>query len=425
MPAGRRKSEMDLQIAMTSPSVVLSTGPPSSPERRPRLTEEQIARLQPTDVRRLLGRPARVPAIRQSVMGDLLRCPRMFLLRHRMGLDRTFYAEPITQGSLFHVYMEHLYSGHDWSTSQAAAARRTEEYREELLSFMDTHPDSDCTWVDRAIRQLEKDFAVATAMARYYYECYPPHPDWECVETELEITARVSLDGRQPISLGGRLDMLLFDRGARLAPTPGYYILDYKTVDASRDLYETALIRSFSGQSRLYRWLAGLWLKQQGRAEPLLGMIHCFIRRPSIRPCRKDCDLVDGRPSGEPVLENYIRRVRDWYMGTGEYSTYDAARRTSPPAIRSVTMFTGPVPDPELVHQISQAIRYARALPVLGNYPRNSAACQAYGRTCQYLDLCSAPPAHWREILMHSPLTFDEDSVSSSKQDDTNGDTRT
>lgn len=371
----------------------------------------------------------RSPAIRQSNIGTYRGCRRWFLFSQRLGLVRPSYPRAATIGTLFHKMVETLYSGDgSWDQACMAVANTLMASGNLLQDWVDNH-GGDPTILQAQLDSQEKDAALAKAMAHYFLVTYPRDPRWETVAVEADIEVQVQSGVSPGITapIAGRIDRLIYDPGLLLKDTPGYWLVDYKTLDGKRPTRPYARALKFSTQKSLYRLLATAWLQKMDRPEPLLGCVYCLMARPGISFGSYDRDFAEEtRPLksgprrgqmvtektyfGAPLLDYYIERCRRWLMAEGEFSKHLIARTENPVTMRPTFPFTGKLVDGELANVLYEQSRACRAAPLLSTYYRDAGHCVLRsGKPCPYLALCESDPELWAGIVEAEHLIVGED----------------
>lgn len=375
--------------------------------------------------------PLRSPPIRQSLIHNYRGCPRYFLLADRCGIRKPERKPPALVGAFFHDFVATYYNTIDFEKAASAAAIRAESERGRWQEWV--HDGGDPSVADGITDEIDDAYHKAYAMARYFTEEHLPI-DWTPVGSEIEFSVTLGAEATGRYSIGtpveGRIDRIVYDHGGKLLhERPGYWIVEYKTCDARFDLAGEALRHARSLQVQLYRIGATEHLRQpDGSTGPLLGVLLCLIKRPSIKLCGVDraCEVTvralksgprkgqmteDRKYSGPPLIANYCTRMRTWYEGTGEYAKLAAERGgpTSKPVLRVAVPFGGkPLLPDSLVNVLYLQHRASTAAPLLSTFYEHDASCVKYGRPCVMTPLCNSHPGFWIERMAQHGLRFEE-----------------
>lgn len=216
-------------------------------------------------------------------------------------------------------------------------------------------------------------------------------------------------------------DVLLVDRKTGLL-----WILDLKTCDAK----PSERMRTFPYEPQAQHYINVLDQALQKGADfkgdtpidlsglRLGGMVHLVVQKPTIEFGMKDRNYTldespfksgprKGQPrnervyQGEPIFENYVKRVCEWYAGTGEYLHREQAEC---PIGLSVT-HADPVLDRSGAIFRSYTNRLQRACDVMldGSGAPEEAPCGSpvglYGGTSTYLPFQVAKYEDWASVV--------------------------
>jgi len=193
----------------------------------------------------------------------------------------------------------------------------------------------------------------------------------------------------------------------------GLWIVDNKTTGKSPRIQ--SLGASFSLEVRLYRLLAEAAYPDR----KILGFIHNIIQKPTIRlsaedrPFEEVSHTLKSGPRkgqvvtrkefyGEPMYENYVERVRDWYVGRGRYAHLGPDRVENPALLESWTVLLEEREPPELSVILTEVAKAGRANPDLNRYYRNCGSCVNLFDTCEFLPLCGSHPATWKPLIQEN-----------------------
>jgi len=195
-----------------------------------------------------------------------------------------------------------------------------------------------CVWAQCAL-----DTPISTT--GFSIRRYLTQPGLSVVACEPAITVKLS-----GVTTAVRIvpDALLYDSIKKRL-----FIIDYKTT--TKKPSERAQVCPLEFQTRLYSIAIMEALRTQTLQEEYGlpsdttygGMTHICVQKPSIRFSGKDRNTVTiektltrgpdkgvvrltSKMYGDPVLGNYLKRVRDWYTAEGEYVTEKLERETCP-----------------------------------------------------------------------------------------------
>lgn len=347
------------------------------------------------------------PAIRQSTILDWFRCPRLFLLRHRLGLrpKRVPRAKSLDVGHFFHRIMQYRTITGKTEPGVVACGREIDD----IITKLPVSDDLLSVDQDPSLLQadMERSLQLARVMATIFDEMNPQPEGPSVIETEVEIGTR--LRGMR-VDLEGTLDAL--DVGPE-----GIWIDEYKTCGGQETPLDRIATVTFEPQVLLYRVLAAAWAKANKITVPIVGVRHHVVQKPQIQFGRNDRSfqiikkILKSGPrkgleveekiydEGPPLFENYLRRVRDWYQGTGDYSDSKELILSDPRMVRCHTRFSGPLLSSETTTVLHEVHRASTAKPSLPRFYKNCLGCHRYGRTCPYLKLCQTDPVGWRPLL--------------------------
>lgn len=326
----------------------------------------------PEDARHWLQLPLLDLDVHQSYIRDFRRCKRFGLLRYRFGIDlATLYWAP-TSGTVYHLCMELACRGADWPTIVAQAKSDLHE----LAQLANKHGR------EYSSDDLHRALELGKAMAAYTLRHYPIGDDWRPLAVEEPV--RVLLKGGK-VPLGGRMDTLFLH-----LVNDNLYLFEYKTIKDDPAEYVKQL--PYAIQLRHYRVLAEAWKRKYNVTQPLAGIVYYAIKR---------CTLKFGtkKDGGDPAV--YLRRVTEWYDGTGEFEKHADVRKAVPLVRRELIPFGDePLIPGEFATDLYETQRAMRALPLLDSYPRNDDMClNWFGRPCKYRPMCHNHPRYWREIM--------------------------
>lgn len=316
------------------------------------------------------GLELREPPLRSTAQKQLRECPRKFLFSERFGLRHQGYSPALFVGDLFHKFMA---AGYLQTPLGDAEHRLIEEAVQNVTPLLDPQlqmlPTGESISDFRS--KVEKDAALARAMAEVFFSFYP-------VERTLEAYAIEAVE--QAVRYCDnviQIDLLLKNR-----QSGEYWIIDHKTTSESPS--DRAAVLPFEFQPAFYKWVLYCSQVGQGNILKLGGTGHNIIRKPTIRFCKKDASFAD-----------YVARVKDWYFTEAEKDPND------PPIMQSFIRHTGDFGGPEFTKKLADLQRASRGRPTLSRYYRDEHACFSFGRPCPYLSLCRSENhiEQWPEII--------------------------
>jgi hypothetical protein len=351
--------------------------------------------------------------LRQSSLRDCLLCKRKFLFKHRWllypRLSSTALSRPVKVGTLVHWLRAEGPGGLDDFNAMLR----------ERIAPLQQMVDGDEDPLGEAAAQIKTLLgaaATAEAIARIVWEKYPDPEGIEilCKETELRTGLLVpdAAGNPIPVDLEGVVDLAI-----RVPSTNRVWIRDIKV--SSRDYDYTMTGYAFGLQARFYRLLLESFLfarEHEGKDDPgervgdvnrVFGFVVDYIRMPTITFCGQDRDYVDREKVlsrgprkgqtvqereyfGEPKMDNYIQRCRQWYaeQGEGAIASFHVA-------------FTEPLLCEEFYQHLRVGMAYTGCPPDPKLFPRDptTSVCKSYQRTCEYYPLCCSDWAAWEQII--------------------------
>lgn len=286
------------------------------------------------------------PPVRSSDYG-LSANPFLYLMRRRFGVVPIFdYSEALSRGSWWHQAAELMHLPPDEADALFTTAWQDRE--DELLDACEARggvkPDKFLererhdyltarAWFDAALQIPLKDNAGQTFDN---WHTYLEGKHLRIVGTEITIRTHDSAI---------MCDALMLDDEDRL------WIVDYKTTSSSAtdrlatcpDEFQTLLYTNVLAESiGAVRRFFGL----PPRAS-VGGMIHVAIQKPGIKFGREDRDCLEydhelksgprkgqierrREYAGDPRIENYVGRCRDWMLGQNQYLHFAEERAADP-----------------------------------------------------------------------------------------------
>lgn len=338
-----------------------------------------------TNINKILGTPNQttLPVVRQSIISDVMSCPRYALFRHRARLLRTEYKSAPEIGTMVHLGLSELYKGGDLVTATTNVNKYVDEQKAAIREFWRARNNMEIA--DKETAALIQDSHLALVLMQIHWEKFPLNSARYSV-TIVEKTLQHYM-AEAGVACQGTVDALLYDNQLK-----GYFILDHKTTSLSLHAFRAAF--PFDIQSRMYRWLVTRSLAEGDFGDvpvaPVIGFIHNLLRRPTIKQ------------KISQSWEDYLAECRDWYNGTGKHSDNLAKWEKDPPLLQTVTRYDEPLLPAELIDAVTYTGRALRCHATLENFPRFGSAtgmCKNhYGKPCTYIDFCSNHPINWPAI---------------------------
>lgn len=367
------------------------------------------------------------PTIRASQEERCRACPFLYYLVDRLSLVPAIrWSKALSRGSWFHKRLEFFHS-----PPQAVEVGMNQAWAERLAELKDlckaqaVSPDMTQATIDRE----EKDFKTAWTWFDIAsglpisqnvpsFNVYMKRPYWRFLGSEVGIRHKE----KELAPLVGTLDQLYYNSN-----TNTLWILDAKTCDcAATQRLETCTIEL---QTLHYIYI----LRQIIQTNPEIlkqwnvppdvtvgGMIHWAVQKPTIDFCDKDRDwTMDTSPlksgprrglprmekiySGEPKLENYLKRCAEWYKGEGEYANLASKRLTESPVNLSFT-YARVLDSEEAVAEYKERVgfisRYARMEPHPCNFPRTQFGMKtSHGKLTDYAPFFVTTVDKWPTIV--------------------------
>lgn len=347
-----------------------------------------------------LNLPVIDPPIRQSALGDLVRCPRMALYRYWYGLVPKGRKRAADIGTMFHKLMEYAYQGRDWDLSTQMLSSWMEKQRGELIDW--GKEEGRLMDAERMCHQLEQDSQLASVMAYLYKERHPIDTNrYEVRHTEYSFRVPIPVLGGAEVT--GTVDLLLWDKQEQ-----AYVIEDYKTTSKKITLWKDAV--GFKFQPRIYRIGVQLALNSGlvpgCESAPVSRFIHNVVYRPGIK--RKAWQTQD----------DYLAEIIDFYDRKVATSTRSDSKGKQvimwdhsdpapwgegPPMDRFSIRFAGELIPTAIQHILQHFVNAKRTPPTLDNFPQlgslHDLCNNMFGASCAYLSLCATPPTLWSEKL--------------------------
>jgi hypothetical protein len=367
----------------------------------------------------------RVPSIRSSDIG-YLDSPFQYYLSRRLGLTPIhYYSEALSLGTWFHNWFE----VHQLPDALGHYERKIAEARTDLEAKA-----SVLRWSSRQkadiIQQLEHD----ATHAREWFEiavdipignsgtlrAHMNRPVWKTLGREVFL--RVYHPKMPKTSLVAQFDQLWYHTEHNTLWVP-----DLKSTGQNpRDRGAKCPVEFQTWHYLMVLEMAlesGALHDQFPELPPNVkigGMMHYIIQKPTIRLSQKDRDYNEIRKEisrgpnkgsiriekeyyGEPSWDNYRKRVKDWYLGEGEYET---AHQSGPPVEISTTQFS--TLDDDVRHEyglhLSQLYELATKTAIPCSFPRNANSMGHHGGLTPYAKFYTLGIQHWPRIIREQQL---------------------
>lgn len=367
------------------------------------------------------GLVARKLPVRSSDYERVRRDPFGYYLTRRLGLtDGLSYSEALTRGSWFHVAFENCLK--PWDLQRRIREERLEARFEELTQVCRRTGIS----TEGRLRILEKEEHDArTAWAWWdVAKDLPLSGSYSTMEwlnlpfnevLGFEIPVRLKIKG---VECQLQYDALVWHKTQNKV-----WAVDVKTT--GMDPVDRAMTCPLEFQTQLY--LHGLSvLCESGELHRRFevpsnvgvgGFRHIIIQKPTIkfgladRDCREyEHELLRGprkgqveirrEYEGEPRIENYLRRIGEWYRKDGMYQhlegeegsrvTYSDISPTVLDDLNEVKEFL------ERLHFVN---RHATVSPEPKNFPRTVAGCTGRGKLSAMAPFYLCPVDQWPQIV--------------------------
>ncbi len=387
--------------------------------------------------------PNQNPPLRSSMVGSALSDPFQFYLTSRLDLKPALqYSEALSRGTWFHTCMEAFYQ--DPATASLFFDRKLQERQAELTRIMAEVGIPPTGHQD--ILNRERHDALTSRSWFFASAALPIIPVTGGGETESVIQYfrrpywRVpTLNGRASTELllgwwdGTNLSVIKPDLLVYHQDQNKLWLVDLKTTSLTpRDRAKSC---PFDFQTIHYQYVMDQLLRERVIQEPLGlptdvqlgGMIHWIVQKPPLKFGQGDRDFTMTRRTlsrgpragqtieekvfaedGEPRTENYVRRIYEWYSGTGEYTHERQDRLQNPPINLSFTNWRGELDRDSLseydwVKSRIKALCTCEPHPI--NFPRTGQSLvPTWGSENPYAELHHASPTAWPNIIRQNHL---------------------
>lgn len=378
------------------------------------------------------GYRTRRPAIRSSDY-DILTDPFRYYLRRRLGLtDRLHYSEALSRGSWFHTAFELCLEPPD--VAEASYEDRISDRMAELEVITDHHGISE----EGLIRiKAQEEHDARTAWAWFQALSSVPLPsssfngtfvDWMRAPMNRVLGFEITAYARNPISDSAPPIAAQFDALIYQPDTNKVWIVDPKTCSGPPSVRLSTCLLEF--QTHLYlkvldSLLANFVLTREydipADAE-VGGFIHVAVQKPNIkfgqadRPYEETPHVIQRGPRkgqteirrsyyGEPTLNLYVERLRDWYHCTGPFSH----RHHDEPIINRSIVNASVLRDETIQHEFMQRLQYVTHHATLTPLPRhfrmgNIQALRSHGKEHYLLPFYTQPVGDWPSLIQELGL---------------------
>lgn len=384
------------------------------------------------------GFVARTPLIRSSDSSLIRTCPFLYYLIRRLSIVPAIRdSEALSHGSWFHAYMEGWNPASEPGTETSSSlvelklAKRSEELATHCKLFGLAPTTLEAMLADERKRCLEAcvwaqcSLDVPIGASGLTIRKYFNQPGFSVVACEPVIDVKMG-GVRTPVRIVP--DALLFDSIKRRL-----YIIDYKTTGKAPS--ERASVCPIEFQTRLYSMAIIEALRTQTIQESFGlpadtsygGMVHICVQKPGIRFSGKDratatvekvitrgpnkgVTQLTSKMYGDPVLGNYLNRVRDWYIAEGDYVSEKLARETCP--VVNISYTTAPYFEQDHVISQTQSTieeinRYATMNPEPAYFPQFSDGCWSHqSGISDYAGFYLSTPLAWPQVMRDNRLIF-------------------
>lgn len=339
---------------------------------------------------------SRIAPMRSSSYRTFQTCPRQFMFRYRLGLEKKGeHAKALHIGKLLHTMVSGWYLGESEKACVGAAAVEHAECLAHLLDL--AAQQNGKIWgkpIEEVVRELEKQFALAHVMFVVFQHKYSGRNELRGCEplTDLiEQPLEVLLPGRA-VPLRGRMDLPLVNHA-----TKTLHIWDLKTLDAKEDTRRRASGVERDIAMHIYRELLEAHKPPEYKAYPVKSVYHFIMHKPSIHQKRAES------------WDEYVDRVRLWYDNR-DLKFRENPTECSPPMHLGQTLFRPTRPG--WVNTAFNDFEVACRQRVDDNlFVPNRESCFKYNRACPYLDLCEQDPVLWPTTTRaHFTQAYREDS---------------
>jgi len=226
--------------------------------------------------------------------------------------------------------------------------------------------------IAREANDLNSNYTKALAVAKIFWEKYPPAEHMETVCREEKIEGLIN-----GVPIIGFMDWVVRDKR-----DGSVWIRDTKTTSRKFESILTGF--QWSVPCRFYRVLS---LNREW-GKDVKGFILDMVKTPTIKMCGKD--EKNAAKWECTVQEAYIRRLKDWYAEQEDDSMKSVAIK-----------FNEPIWPSELNTTVEGVVLLweEEALPQWFSKDLTRSSCYAYEKVCPYYDLCNSDPVTWPSLI--------------------------
>lgn len=386
------------------------------------------------------GFVARTPLIRSSDASLIRTCPFLYYLIRRLSIVPALKnSEALSHGSWFHKYMEGWTPNAEPGSAdeldspfvKAALDKRLTELADygklcglspgSIQLMLDEEKKrclEACVWAQCALDTpiSSNGFSIRRYLTQPNFQIVACEPIIDVKLTGVTTAVRVAPDAL-----------------ALNTATRQLFVIDFKTT--SKSATDRAQVCPLEFQTRLYSLAITEALRTQTLQQAYNlptdttygGMTHICVQKPTIKFSGKDRNtaLVEKIPTrgpnkgvvqltskmyGDPVLGNYLKRVRDWYTAEGEHVTEKLKRETCPVVNISYTSASYFEQD----HVISQTEKtveeinyYATVPPQPAYFPQFHDGCWSHqSGLSPYAGFYLSSPIAWAKVMKDNNLIF-------------------
>jgi hypothetical protein len=316
--------------------------------------------------------------VRSSGISDMWKCPRFFMFKHRLGLQRKGYHEPaLYQGGLYHLLNERFYKGESPEKALLAASSFVSEENKKVTAMADATglmPDGEP--VERLIAKREEEFSKVQAFWLASVPVFFNSPIHKSGQYRVKHVERV-FSCRVPgisVPLRSKPDAILED-----ISTGELILVGHKTTsfEPSRE----AAAQAWGVQPMIER----ITVQAAYPDVRVVSYLHNILKKPPLKyPAKK-----------YPTFTDYLEACKQWYKDA------QAEDPNNPPVLQSLTGFIPTLITPEQYTLLYEAGRAGSARPAPDIYYKNPTACWGrFGRKrCQYHGLCSVDSTQWPDLM--------------------------
>lgn len=371
------------------------------------------------------GVVARTLPVRSSDYERVQRDPFGYYLGRRLGLtDGLSYSEALTHGSWFHVAHQHCLKPWDL---QRRMRETTLESRFDELTEMCSRNGIGAEGRLAILEKEERDARTAWAWwdaakvlpmaGSYSYREWLELPFIEVLGFEVPVTLKI-----KGVSCALQYDALVYHRTSKKV-----WAVDVKTT--GMEVVDRAALCPIEFQTQLY--LHGLSVLCGGILQTMYdlpqdisvgGFRHIIVKKPPLkfgladRDCREyEHELLRGprkgqveirrEYEGEPRIENYLGRIKDWYHMEGMYSHL---QNEEGPRVTYSDIAPSLLDDQDELHEFTRRLhlvnKYATIDPQPRNFPRTVSGCTGRGKLSHLAPFYICHPSQWPMILQELGL---------------------